>query len=555
MINQYYNIGKHYNIRGYLSDTLGKVKVIVSMVFVTVTLTACAQENPAGNDYTEPVSENDNNNYHEEPEEYEDEETVSEEISDKIEISMEEAISMGMEEASKYYDDLRLTEVHSYDNDQDPEIFSGDDGRRQWWYVNFANEAQNYVSILICDGEIGAAEKFDSNGNNGLINLEDIHLSSAEAVQKAQEMGLRGGDPNNHDEWVTGYNFKMSYASLADSPEDVRIFLEVIGISPNGNFAHIDFDAVTGEVILAEEEIEYSDGETEWKAFGADYPEYFIPIIREIKADDSGITGLYSVMDKWWDKNLYDWFYADRYTRADGEYADKKYACEINEKQYSFDLQDKLTGTGKWNWWTAGIFFDEEKDMAYICLNNAYSYYEDMVQTPHLILIEFPTEKPEEYQVWSYEVEPPNLFCGEVRKCYRLGDNIFIAGESELVSIDLHTRQLRYYSEERLALENFVNEKYGDEGLRAVFFRAIYEQGGVTVYSVHVAEAFDTDPVAVVYAAVRDEKAISYMSIDLGAEFSEDNIDFMSFDKFPVLSISSLGIRLPTRLLKETGQI
>ena len=31
--------------------------------------------------------------------------------------------------------------------------------------------------------------------------------------------------------------------------------------------------------------------------------------------------------------------------------------------------------------------------------------------------------------------------------------------------------------------------------------------------------------------------------------------DFMSFDKFPVLSFSSLGIRLPTRLLKETGQI
>ena len=524
MINKHYKTGKYYNIRGYLSGTLDKVKIIAGMVFVAVTLTACSQESPADDDYTKPISKNDNND-HEEPEEYEDTESILDENNDKIEISMEEAISMGMEEASKYYDNLRLTEVHSYDNDQNPEIFSGDDGRRQWWYVNFANEAQNYVSILICDGEIGAAEKFDSNGNTGLINLEDIHLTSAEAVQKAQEMGLRGGDPNNQDEWVTGYNFKMSYASLADSPEDVRIFLEVIGISPNGNFAHIDFDAGTGEVLLAEEEIEYSNGDTEWKTFGADYPEYFIPIIQEIEADDSGITGLYSVMDKWWDKSLLDqkihgslndgeYFYA--------EYSNKEYTCEMLGETYSFDLQDELVGGGKWNWWEAGTFVDEDNDMVYICLNNAYSYYEDMVQTPHLILIEFPTEKPEEYQVWSYEAEPSNLFCGEVRKCYRLGDSIYIAGQSELVSIDLHTKQLRYYSEERLALEDFVDEKYGEEGYQAVFFRAIYEQGDVIVYSVHVAEAFDTDPVAVVYAAVRDEEVISYMSIDLREEFMED---------------------------------
>lgn len=33
--------------------------------------------------------------------------------SDKIEISMEDAILLGMEEASHYYDNLQLTEVHS----------------------------------------------------------------------------------------------------------------------------------------------------------------------------------------------------------------------------------------------------------------------------------------------------------------------------------------------------------------------------------------------------------------------------------------------------------
>lgn len=66
---------------------------------------------------------------------------------------------------------------------------------------------------------------------------------------------------------MSGYNFKMSYSSLADTPDDRRIFLEVIGISPDENFAHIDFDAVTEEVLLAQEKIEYQKGEVEWKEF------------------------------------------------------------------------------------------------------------------------------------------------------------------------------------------------------------------------------------------------------------------------------------------------
>lgn len=48
---------------------------------------------------------------------------------------------------------------------------------------------------------------------------------------------------------------------------NLTIFLEVIGISPNRNFAHIDFDANTEELLLKEEEIEYSNGDVEWKSF------------------------------------------------------------------------------------------------------------------------------------------------------------------------------------------------------------------------------------------------------------------------------------------------
>ena len=86
-------------------------------------------------------------------------------------------------------------------------------------------------------------------------------------MKKAQDMGVTGGNPDNGRDWTSGYNFKMSYGSLAESPDDIRIFLEVIGISPNGNFAHVDFDATTGECVLAEEQVEHSNGEVEWVKF------------------------------------------------------------------------------------------------------------------------------------------------------------------------------------------------------------------------------------------------------------------------------------------------
>lgn len=176
---------------------------------------------------------------------------------------MEEAIALGMEEAEKYGVNLKLTEVHSYDNDSERYIDAGEDGQRQWWYVSFANEELNYLDVLICNGELYRVQFFEANGNNGLIEIDDVQMTAQEAVQEAKEMGLRGGDPDNEEEeWVSGFNFKLEYASLASDPDNDIIFLEVIGISPNGNFAHVDFDAATGELLIVEEET--ADGWSEW---------------------------------------------------------------------------------------------------------------------------------------------------------------------------------------------------------------------------------------------------------------------------------------------------
>lgn len=234
--------------------------VITFMFLIIITLSGCAKEKVSSDDLVKDETETITS-------EVESSTLDTEENVVSAEVSMEEAISIGIEEASKYYDDLYLTEIHSYDNDQNPSISAGIDGKRHLWYVDFANDKLNYVSIFISDGKIEQVEHYDNNGNSGLIDLTEIKISGEEAVRKAQEMGLKGGDPSIESDWVSGFNFKMSYGSLVETPDKRQIFLEVIGISPNGNFAHIDFDASTGEIILMEEEVVLENEEVEWKPF------------------------------------------------------------------------------------------------------------------------------------------------------------------------------------------------------------------------------------------------------------------------------------------------
>lgn len=97
-----------------------------------------------------------------------------------------------------------------------------------------------FISVIAMGCSNTDSEHFDQNGNNKLIDMDDVNMTADEAVQKAKDYGLVGGNPNEESHWVSGYNFKMSYASLASSPNDYRIFLE---------------------------EIEYSDEDVEWKSF------------------------------------------------------------------------------------------------------------------------------------------------------------------------------------------------------------------------------------------------------------------------------------------------
>ncbi|MFI3212893.1 MAG: hypothetical protein R3Y24_06075 [Eubacteriales bacterium] len=193
-------------------------------------------------------------------------ESDSEQIDVKLEISMEEAIEIGATEAATYYDDLQLSAVYSYDGDELREEDAGVDGKRQLWYVNFANEESNLVHLLIKNGEIERVHTYDESGNYGLIDTSIITMTAQDAVDKSIELGLRGGNPDKPEEWVSGFNFNLVYGSLTEAPEEVQLFIEVIGISQNDNFAHVIFDAETSTLLLAEEKVVDENGDViEWR--------------------------------------------------------------------------------------------------------------------------------------------------------------------------------------------------------------------------------------------------------------------------------------------------
>ncbi len=176
----------------------------------------------------------------------EEEKALAETVEEDYGISMEDVIELALAEGKKYYDDLHLTEVHSYDNDSFRRQEAGSDGSREWWYVNLANEQMNYVSILFNGDNIMTTMNYDSSGNYGLFDMDEVKLTCAEAVQKAKELGIRGGNPEVEEEWVSGYNFQLMYGSLVEAPDDRILMLGVICISENGNFARVYFVAATG---------------------------------------------------------------------------------------------------------------------------------------------------------------------------------------------------------------------------------------------------------------------------------------------------------------------
>lgn len=190
----------------------------------------------------------------------------------------------------------------------------------------------------------------------------------------------------------------------------------------------------------------------------------------------------------------------------------------------TFDLRELLTDEEDWEWASAGAFNDKDKGKTYIC------YYDSNLLTKveekdiQLILVEFDTDAPENYQATPYSVEPQDSFSWYCR-CYRIDDNMYVAGEEELGVINLNTKKFDYCRDEYALAEGFAQKVIGEETYYMRTFRAILQQDDVTVYSAEIAEAMDTPAVGMIFVAIRDDQPIAYMSIDLTTDDIGDGVE------------------------------
>lgn len=238
-------------------------------------------------------------------------------------------------------------------------------------------------------------------------------------------------------------------------------------------------------------------------------PDYFKPIIQEVEA--SGVDAVNTIFT-WFDKGLSN---SEEY--AD-EYQDKVYKFYLTEKgeTYSFDLHDYLTSAEEWNWLTAGVFQNEEKFDIFLYDFNA-SYEDETSHDIQLLLIEFNPKDAEQFQVWTYSVEPKHLFAW-LDFCNGLQDEIYLAGEKDLAAIDLNTKELKYCKDEYELTEKYVQENFDSDKYHMFFFRALSKQNNVTIYSAQVSEANDEPPVGMVFMAYQVDQPIAYMCVDFIAD-------------------------------------
>lgn len=241
------------------------------------------------------------------------------------------------------------------------------------------------------------------------------------------------------------------------------------------------------------------------------YPKYFLPIIEELESSrDVYMQTIAPPIYTYWDEGV----------TGGGKYEDAKFSCYIDGETYSFDGNDLLSDTEKWDWDVIGIYPDEITNKTYVIFHH-FDVESETIENPALILLEFTTNNPSEYVMYPYETSDLLYW---VHTCYRIENHIYIATENDLVSIDLDTKELRFCEEEKNYTNDLVKQYYAETPYEMYQFRATLQQDDTIVYSAFVSDAFDDTPVGLVAVAYEKGEPIAYMIVDLTEEDIRSNL-------------------------------
>lgn len=186
--------------------------------------------------------------------------------SQREEITMKKAISIAYLKAKELSSDVRLHKIISTDAMDKSSEKSGEDGTRRVWNVFFTDTKSNSeYNIFVINGE-AEIKDYRNEGYKKGINDSDIKIDSTDAIKIAKEQkGLNPGVSGK--DWAVGYHFKLDYVSFYEMPDKEFLAIEVFGISPKGNFAHVDIDATSGKIIYSGEKTYDEKGEGIWSTF------------------------------------------------------------------------------------------------------------------------------------------------------------------------------------------------------------------------------------------------------------------------------------------------
>ncbi len=243
-----------------------------------------------------------------------------------------------------------------------------------------------------------------------------------------------------------------------------------------------------------------------------DCPAYFEPIVQKLEECRRTGEGLSSALR----------LEAQTY-KGGGKYEDKVYYYYIDDENYiPVDLGDVLQGEEEWDWSTAGVIQDEQKNRTYVLLhdfNMGSSAEPPQERDPQLILLDFDADNPEDYSITTYNTDPRNLFAWDMW-VYKVGDYIYFANipnNTVLAELDPGTKELRYCLDEYAYTKKCAELNIdGFADYHMYSFGAELERDGVYVYGGYISVADDIGlPVGMVATAYKDGRPIAYLTADL----------------------------------------
>ena len=167
---------------------------------------------------------------------------------EKGELSLKQAINLGINRAKKWNDKASLINVNSVDETMGGS--RGETGKRYKWFLNFiVPGTDDYLLLGISKGKITVFEQLKQLGQEQTIAYSDIKFDSSDLVRIAKDKyGLNPGK-----DWATGYHFTLR--KIENTPT-----ISVLGTDKDKLFTRITFDAKNSKITGVIYKVPYGGG-------------------------------------------------------------------------------------------------------------------------------------------------------------------------------------------------------------------------------------------------------------------------------------------------------